>query len=621
MWYRFAQAGMTYSWGKTESGDALYITSGKTKDGFQAQPDILLMFKYDNSIYTSRIATPFKESISSQEISRIFQTVQNNLIKYPAGWLAERLGNDYQIQIVAELSKPTLPKGSKLQGDTVMGEPLLTVKVNAINAALDHEIGHALDNVRINKLPLGNIPFIKHFLGDQIDGTYMATSDYGRTDNAEAFAEAFKLIAKRGVNYRLPNNTKENIDSNRLLDYVAKEITRKGYKTALEDFKKNIQLQNNSLSDATPYSDLNNYRISTLIGGFQSAIDRFKGDKQAYGLDIISNKQKINDIVAYINKNQSEFFTKPATEEEIEAAKNYIKEKVDKGSFNQTVVQERPDYTVTTDAMIDIGRYLPKALVDFLSTFRIRTYSVGKLAGGVTISSPFKKGEKIQIRKEDYAKINNFIKNLKWENLIKIPENLVFGDWMVIENNFNLPSSTTSNKIKIATVYSNLITTGGIFPDLNHPEDFLYFDYKITPNGYTLDTNSVITKIKNQINRIDSITSDEAKLSIEKEVLTLIQAYAKEYQKLLYYKQRDPKNLFPFEFIKNKLTPVNYFELAKKAIPRMLSGTPQSMFSMTADNLQFMKIYNSDFLNDRQKQELLNIYRAAKKQYDKDHGR
>ena len=162
---------------------------------------------------------------------------------------------------------------------------------------------------------------------------------------------------------------------------------------------------------------------------------------------------------------------------------------------------------------------------------------------------------------------------------------------------------------------------GGIFPDLNHPEDFLYFDYKITPNGYTLDTNSVITKIKKHINRVDSITSDEAKLSIEKEVLTLIQAYAKEYQKLLYYKQRDPKNLFPFEFIKNKLTPVNYFELAKKAIPRMLSGPPQSMFSMTADNLQFMKIYNSDFLNDRQKQELLNIYRAAKKQYDKDHGR
>jgi hypothetical protein len=108
MWYRFAQAGMTYSWGKTESGDALYITSGKTKDGFQAQPDILLMFKYDNSIDTSRIATPFKESISSQEISRIFQTVQNNLIKYPAGWLAERLGNDYQIQIVAELFDPKL---------------------------------------------------------------------------------------------------------------------------------------------------------------------------------------------------------------------------------------------------------------------------------------------------------------------------------------------------------------------------------------------------------------------------------------------------------------------------------------------------------------------------------
>jgi hypothetical protein len=617
MWYRFAQAGMTYSWGKTESGDALYITSGKTKDGFQAQPDILLMFKYDNSINTSRIATPFKESISSKEVSRIFQTVQANLIKYPAGWLAERLGNDYQIQIVAELFDPKLSQGFELQGDTVMGDPVLTVKVNSINSALDHEIGHALDNVRINKLPLGNIPFIKNFLGDQKDGTYMAPSEYGRTNNAEAFAEAFELIAQKGVNYRLPNNTKQNIDSNRLLDYVAKEITRKGYKTALEDFKKNIQLQNNSLSNATPYADLNNYRISTLIGGFQSAIDRFKGDKQAYGLDIISNKQKINDIVAYINKNQSEFFTKPATEEEIEAAKNYIKEKVDKGSFYQTVVQERSDYTVTTDAMIDIGEYIPKSIVDFLSTANFKLYKDGsRLPNSVKVVN---RGRPAEMSKEDYNKINNFLKTIKWENLIKY--NSTDGRWYFIRNNFNLPSSTTSNKVKIGTVYSNLITTGGIFPDLNHPEDFLYFDYKITPNGYTLDTNSVITKIKKHINRVDSITSDEAKLSIEKEVLTLIQAYAKEYQKLLYYKQRDPKNLFPFEFIKNKLTPVNYFELAKKAIPRMLSGTSQSMFSMTPDNLQFMKIYNSDFLNDRQKQELLIIYRAAKKQYDKDHGR
>ena len=617
MWYRFAQAGMTYSWKKTENGDALYIISGQTKDGFQAQPDILLMFEYDNSYITSRIATPFKQSISSKEIARIFQTVQNNLIKYPAGWLAERIGNDYQIQIVAELSDPKLPKGFSLQGDTVMGDPVLTVKVNSINSALDHEIGHALDNVRINNLPLGNIPFIKTFLGDQKDGTYMATSAYGRTDNAEAFAEAFELIAQKGVNYRLPNNTKENIDSNRLLDYVAKEITRKGYKTALEDFKKNIQLQNNSLSNATPYADLNNYRISTLIGGFQSAIDRFKGDKQTYGLDLISNKQKINDIVVYINKNQSEFFTKPATEEEIEAAKNYIKEKVDKGNFYQTNVHERPNSRVISDSTIDIGEYIPKSILDFLRTLDLKIYKSGELSNGMGVVF---KGNSYDINKQDYNKINNFLKTVKWENLVPIPKDLPQGNWLMIKQNFKFSSAKNQPYI-IKSVYQNLTTMGGIFPDLNYPEDFLYFDYKITPNGYTLDTNSVITKIKNYINRVDSKMPDEAKLSIEKEVLILIQAYAKEYQKLLDYKQRDPKNEFPFQFIKNKLTPVNYFDMAKKAIPRMLSSTSKSMLSITRDNLSFMKIYNSDFLNDRQKQELLIIYRAAKKQYDKDHGR
>ena len=501
MWYRYAQARMTYSWGKTESGDALYITSGKTKEGFQAQPDIFLMFKYDNSIDESRIATPFKESISSQEISRIFQTVQNNLIKYPAGWLAERLGNDYQIQIVAELHDPKLPKGSELQGDTVMGEPLLTVKVNAINAALDHEIGHALDNLRINKLPLGNIPFIKNFLGDQIDGTYMATSDYGRTNNAEAFAEAFDIIAKHGVNYRLPNNTKENIDSNRLLDYVAKEITKKGYKIALEDFNKSIQLSARLKKPATQFSNLNDYRLSTLIGGFQSAIDRYKGNKQAYGLDLISNKQKINDIVAYINNNQSEFFTKPATEEEIEAAKNYIKENVDKGKYYQKdVVTWGGGGASSGDDVIDIGEFIPKSILDFLRTLDLKIYKSGHLSNGMGVAY---KGNSYDIKKQDYNKINNFLKTVKWENLVPIPKDFPQANWLMIKQNFEFPSAKNQPYI-IKSVYQNLITTGGIFPDLNlqNPEDFLYFDYKITPNGYTLDTNSVITKIKNHINRV-----------------------------------------------------------------------------------------------------------------------
>jgi hypothetical protein len=92
--------------------------------------------------------------------------------------------------------------------------------------------------------------------------------------------------------------------------------------------------------------------------------------------------------------------------------------------------------------------------------------------------------------------------------------------------------------------------------------------------------------------------------------MKMIQAHAVEYKKLLDYKQRDPKNPFPIEFIKNKFTPVNYFELAKKAITKIINFASSEYLNPNTRNINFLRIYNNDLFNANQKQELLNFYRA-----------
>lgn len=98
---------------------------------------------------------------------------------------------------------------------------------------------------------------------------------------------------------------------------------------------------------------------------------------------------------------------------------------------------------------------------------------------------------------------------------------------------------------------------------------------------------------------------------VRTEVFKLINIYAEKYKKLLDYKERDPKNPLPFEYIGRQigkvLNPTNYLDLAKKAVDKIVirKGVPRA----NKTNEMFMKLYNNDLLNADQKQELLEYYR------------
>ena len=595
---------MTYRWQTTEEGDALVIDSNATKDGFNAQPAIFILFKIEGL----NEDIPFKkENLKQTEIISIFQAVQNELFKYPPGWITERLGNGFQIQIVLDLEKN---KNWQTQGYTEFPGEYVVLRKNGINFAIDHEIAHALDMKRIGKLPFMNFD-VNYIMGNHLlnqkDGTYMAPTEYGKTDNGEAFAEAYKELAKNGIKYRLPETTKENIDKNRLFDYVEKFITSGNYKTKLVDFGNNIQL---SAYSGNPLGFLGNQRVQTIVGGFQNAIDRFTGDKQKYGTSLIQNKQKIKDIVEYLNNTQSEFYSSPASDEEIKLALDYLKEKIDKKDYRQLGVRDRGRGVVKYDNEPLTLEFAPKAIVDILDWMAKTTKS--KKTPGNKYFVNLANGQKSTLSTQLTQLLDNYFKYGSRENLMPLNEKQSIS-FNALRDIFEKNDSNFTIRYIASDIYTQLLNYGGVFPpSLSNPEEFLFYDYKITPKGYILDTNSVERKIKHVIIQLDGNLKipENQKPSVEQQVMKMIQIHAVEYKKLLDYKERDPKNPFPIEFIKNRLTPVNYFDLAKKAISKILTFPSYNFLNPDTKNINFLKIYNSDLFDANQKQQLLIFYRA-----------
>ena len=597
MWYRLAQKNLTYQWQTTPEGDAIVFHSGKAKNGLPAYPTIFVLFQGEQGEYFD--IQPISEKISENDLIKIIQTVQNVLFKYPPGWLTERAGRNFQVQVAAKISRKKSSDNyeqGEYGGVTPVGvkNPYVTVAVNEITEALDHEIAHVLDEIRYKPLP----PIARGFLMQQKDGTYMAPSEYGTTNNTEAHSTAYELLAKNGINFRLPYTSKENIDQNRLLDFVAEEIRKKGYKTQMSDFADNIQLRN--FEGKTSFENVNNLRISTLVGAFQNAIDKFKGDKNAYGFDLIKNKQKINDIVAFVNKSQTEFFVDPVSQDEIKNALDYIREKLDKKSYYQTNVEDQKTSKQSNYSLIDLN-FLPRKLVEYLKGFKIsETYPQQIYLSNQ--KTPLTPQQKNNVSKSIFT-------TFKWEDMIPVDEKI-----QDIYDEFRFDAITTGvprKGLAINRIFNNLINFGGIFPNMRNQEEFLFFDFKITPQGYTLDSNNISAKIKNALTKEKNLTEDD-KLNIEKEIIKMINTYASKYKELIEYKDRDPKNPFPIEFLKNQIIPKDYLSLAKKAVDSILTNKSDPLSGVRTGQ-KFMQIYNSQFLNQNQKQELFNYYTSKRR--------
>lgn len=592
MWYRFAQNNAKTVWKNTPIGEGLLLTFPMLKNGYKTYPDILITFKHSQTPIRGNIPfynfKPFSKKISQEEINEILLEIQNQLAKYPEGFLSKNLGNEFVIKMVLEFID------KNLAGLTIRGQNYITVEKNQIAHALDHEIGHALDFTRVPAVAYINDPF------NSKGGTYMSPSEYGKTNNYEAFAEAYQTLMENGLDYRLSNNSEENIDKNRLFEYIAEMLKSKKF-TELK-FPQ-LSRPSNDLPEGT--QNIRDMRISTLVGGFQNAIDKYQGDKQKYGTELLNDKQKIADIVAFMNKTRSEFFVLPVKQEEITAALSYIKQQVDKEKYYQGKVfpKDRPD---TFDERIPLLS-LPENIFNEISKYNIQKSqnSTQKLI----ISNATKKPPTPQEKNN----LINVIEKSKWQNLVEVSANDV-RKYRSIQSILQVRNRKDSGQDIIVAFYRYLVES--IFPNtlLKSPEDFLFFDFKLTPQGYVLD-QSALEKQFNYVlslyqKRNGEMPQDQLN-QVRTEVFKLINIYAEKYKKLLDYKERDPKNPLPFEYIGRQigkvLNPTNYLDLAKKAVDKIVirKGVPRA----NKTNEMFMKLYNNDLLNADQKQELLEYYR------------
>ena len=154
MWYRVAQNNMTYRWQTTPKGESMFISSGLTK-GYKTQPNIRIYFKGAEKFNSPGFFYKnIQQKLSPDQISGVFQQVQDVLAKYPPGFLSERLGPKFEISVVAKIIDKDLEPGWSTNG-TYKEDGTLQVDLESINIALDHEIGHALDKTRLLNLKKG----------------------------------------------------------------------------------------------------------------------------------------------------------------------------------------------------------------------------------------------------------------------------------------------------------------------------------------------------------------------------------------------------------------------------------------------------------------------------------
>jgi hypothetical protein len=494
--------------------------------------------------------------------------------------------------------------------------------------ALDHEIGHLLTDFQ----PLDE---------EKKMMTEGSPSIYGEESYKEAFAEAFELLMKKGYNFRFEETSQNNIKQNKLLDYVRKKINPSDFinlqfTEPVESGKFNFN--ENKEKDL---SDYNAARHTALVGAFQNAIDKFKGDKNSYAKSLLSNKQKINEIVKYVNGLMM-FINNPANQKEIDLAVKTIGISSDKkpnpNSFN--INGTRFNKILEKDASTSVSKfYLPKAIKDFIdiNIGMAKYYGPSKVLNSlISQPKPYHPLDEYMPTELSYLEKDpkNFgefwdprysINKIPKNKLNKIPQVSVFDqlvpvdelEYKIGQSIINASSSKNNtylnDSFEIEYLANNLIKQ--IFPPLNYknPEDYLYYDFHLDSSGdYSLDTNAVEQKINNAINTSEFTKkmNDAQKKKIAYELRTRINRVKNSHTNILNKTIEEgdifgDSSLFPGGKFRNIGSSIN---VAKQAVDKLFTA------KIPRRNLLFMRIYNNTGISEKQKQELLNYYKSKQAQ-------
>jgi hypothetical protein len=569
-----------------DNNSTITFTSPKANNGLPAYPAINIILKFDNNLISQidKIFSFLDSELHITHVPKIMDSILDVLVKYPPGVLTE-LTNNTPINIVSEIGKfPFF--GIQPAGIYRPSTQKIYVEYDKIAHALQHEIGHAVDYSK--------------FLPALIPGAQSHTQ-YGRTKAAEGFAEAYALLTEKGIDYRFPNTNKEKVSYNLLLDHVADVIKRQNL-TGFKDFGSNIKFDSYS-EGKTP--DLEGARLSALVGGFQSAIDRYKGNKKEYIKKMSSNEQLKNDIVEYINKTQLPFAMNSAKPDEINFALQYItrssNQKKDESKILEDLktgkmVKKKTPEDKEYNFIESFRRYLPLSIKEFLdknphlSIKRKlnRTDYIGK------INLSFQNDPRVPVSDDQYYIGKNIIAYLTSEKMI--PEEDYLGEARYI------------------VLLEKLIQN--IFPDLNfnNSEDYLYYDFHQNKNGsFVLDLESVRQKVVQAVNsyvhykKLDEVQKNK----IINDLMVAIQNYSNSTRELINQYETGNTGKFISNQFNAFLNRRDNLPLAKKAVDKLfLSKIPRK-------NILFMRIYNNSKLSEGQKQELLNYYKAKQTQVGK----
>lgn len=635
MWYRIAQNKFNYT--ITQEGNFLKISliSPLNTNGLPEYPTINIFQSLPGKDSKRPIENApqnyfetFEKLIPTQ-INQIFITVMNVLAKYPKGVLSNMASKGLNINVGKAIeNRGNFFSFYKSQGPLgIASDPSnIFINHNAIISSLDHEIGHQIDE-SIMDIKNPNQP-------DKDQYKNMAPTGYARTNKWEAFAEGYDILAKKGFNYRFPETSEQNVRQNQLLDIVRKQVEKNpsNFKDFGGDIKFDSLQQKGQLSENSDKTkNYKSRRLSTLVGAFQNAIDRYSGNKFEYAKSFINDQQKIKDIVGFLNKKEYFFSIEPVTQDEIELALYRLSLSLDKtkdpSSFNfkDYTFKDRESKNPINQHIDNF--YLPKKIKDFIEQhLDIYADNLDEIISNYNSVKPyhlFPEEKKVRYFKNKsmpeavrYFMSANFPNKSDLQNLpqVSLLDEMAPVDqyqYEIGQKIINAISTKNSkyinNQANVDRIYQQLIKS--IFPPLtfNNPEDYFLYDFQIqgtstptyqgihSPNqmsstSYSLDPNIVKQKI-NQVIEQDDFTKNllvNVKQKIANDLYARIISLKDKYANLI---QNNPK------------LKIN-FQSAVKAIDKLIAS------SIKTKGQIFMRIFNLNEWSDDQRQKLLGYYKS-----------